>query len=86
MEPKRAKEKYPNVYKFIQDTFSGKNFPIANADGEQVKAPPVRFYTNPFSVILRAVLSAMAMGEEEASSAAHDATRSLNTPARSVDA
>ena len=66
MEPKRAKEKYPNVYKFIQDTFSGKNFPIANADGEQVKSTsPVRFYTNPFSVILAAVLSAMAMGEEE---------------------
>ena len=61
MEPKRAKENYPNVYKFIQDTFAGKK--MYSEDDKNTS--PVRFYANPFSIILAAVLSAMAMGEEE---------------------
>ena len=62
-EPKIAKEKYPNVYKFIKDVMDGKDPKGVNQTLK--KDGKLKFYTNPFSVILAAVLSAIASGEEE---------------------
>ena len=71
-EPKIAKEKYPNVYKFIQDVFNGKDtggvlpeYKERYGDIEMRKDFPVKFFANPFATILAAVLSAMAMGKDE---------------------
>ena len=71
-EPKIAKEKYPNVYKFIQDVFNGKDtggvlpeYKERYGDIEMRKDFPVKFFANPFATILAAVPSAMAMGKDE---------------------
>ena len=62
-EPKIAKEKYPNIYKFIQDVMNGED-PTGISDNLK-KDGKLKFYTAPFSVILAAVLSAMGMAEDE---------------------
>lgn len=75
MEPKIAKERYPTVYKFVQDIFNG-NDPtniveqVQEIVGDGVKLRkdfPVKFYASPLSIILATILSAMGMGmgEEE---------------------
>ena len=66
-EPKIAKEKYPNVYKFIKDVMDG-NSPegLKSTKFKNIKKQKgIKFHTAPFSVILAAVLSAMGMAEDE---------------------
>jgi len=66
-EPKIAKKKYPNIYKFIQDVMNGKTPDVLkNTRFNNIRRDTnVKLYTAPFSVILAAVLSAMGMAEDE---------------------
>ncbi|QDP60085.1 MAG: hypothetical protein Unbinned1473contig1001_9 [Prokaryotic dsDNA virus sp.] len=66
-EPKIAKKKYPNIYKFIQDVMNGKTPDVLkNTRFNNIRRDTnIKLYTAPFSVILAAVLSAMGMAEDE---------------------